>query len=132
MMALSWRFIRVWQRNRDVFFRLWHSEAPGAIAEPIIILLAMGVGLGAYVGFVDGQKYIEFIAPGIIASYAWGDDYHDVMTSRLQELGTFIEAEISGPVAYRAYVDAGPLLERELATRTGIGFVGKNTNLRPG
>ena len=70
MMALSWRFIRVWQRNRDVFFRLWHSEAPGAIAEPIIILLAMGVGLGAYVGFVDGQKYIEFIAPGIIASYA--------------------------------------------------------------
>ena len=70
MMVLSWRFIRVWQRNRDVFFRLWHSEAPGAIAEPIIILLAMGVGLGAYVGFVDGQKYIEFIAPGIIASYA--------------------------------------------------------------
>lgn len=62
--------IRVWQRNRDVFFRLWHSEAPGFIAEPIIILLAMGLGLGAYVGLVDGQKYIEFIAPGIIVSYA--------------------------------------------------------------
>ncbi len=64
------RSFRVWQRNRDVFFRLWHSEAPGFIAEPIIILLAMGLGLGAYVGLVDGQKYIEFIAPGIIASYA--------------------------------------------------------------
>ncbi|HEX74161.1 MAG TPA: ABC transporter permease [Dehalococcoidia bacterium] len=70
MRLFSWRFIRVWQRNRDVFFRLWHSEAPGSIAEPIIILLAMGLGLGAYVGLVDGQKYIEFIAPGIIASYA--------------------------------------------------------------
>jgi len=70
MKPFSWHFIRVWQRNRDVFFRLWHSEAPGAIAEPIIILLAMGLGLGAYVGMVDGQKYIEFIAPGIIASYA--------------------------------------------------------------
>jgi lipooligosaccharide transport system permease protein len=70
MKPLSWRFIRVWQRNRDVFFRLWHSEAPGFVAEPIIILLAMGLGLGAYVGLVDGQKYIEFIAPGIIASYA--------------------------------------------------------------
>ncbi len=70
MKPFSWRFIRVWQRNRDVFFRLWHSEAPGFIAEPIIILLAMGLGLGAYVGLVDGQKYIEFIAPGIIASYA--------------------------------------------------------------
>ena len=70
MKPFSWRFIRVWQRNRDVFFRLWRSEAPGAIAEPIIILLAMGLGLGAYVGMVDGQKYIAFIAPGIIASYA--------------------------------------------------------------
>ncbi len=70
MKPFSWRSIRVWQRNRDVFFRLWHSEAPGSIAEPIIILLAMGLGLGAYVGLVDGQKYIEFIAPGIIASYA--------------------------------------------------------------
>lgn len=68
--GVSWRFIRVWQRNRDVFLRLWHSEAPGFVAEPIIIILAMGLGLGAYVGLVDGEKYIEFIAPGIIASYA--------------------------------------------------------------
>ncbi|MDY6917206.1 MAG: ABC transporter permease [Chloroflexota bacterium] len=60
----------MWQRNRDVFLRLWHSEAPGFIAEPILILVAMGLGLGAYVGLVDGQSYIEFIAPGIIASYA--------------------------------------------------------------
>jgi lipooligosaccharide transport system permease protein len=70
MRLFSWRFIRVWQRNRDVFFRLWHSEAPGFVVEPIIILLAMGLGLGAYVGLVDGQRYIEFVAPGIIASYA--------------------------------------------------------------
>ena len=70
MKPFSWHFIRVWQRNRDVFFRLWRSEAPGSIAEPIIILLAMGIGLGAYVGLIDNQKYIEFIAPGIIVSYA--------------------------------------------------------------
>jgi len=70
MKPFSWRFIRMWQRNRDVFLRLWHAEAPGFVAEPIMILLAMGLGLGAYVGMVDGQRYIEFIAPGIIASYA--------------------------------------------------------------
>lgn len=70
MRLFSWRFIRIWQRNRDVFLRLWHSEAPGFIAEPIIIILAMGFGLGAYVGLVGGQSYIEFVAPGIIASYA--------------------------------------------------------------
>ncbi len=70
MMLFSWRSIRLWQRNRDVFLKLWHSEAPGFVAEPIIIILAMGVGLGAYIGFVDGQRYIEFIVPGIVASYA--------------------------------------------------------------
>ena len=70
MRPFSWRFIRVWQRNRDVFFRLWRSEAAGFVAEPIIVLLAMGVGLGAYVTLVEGQRYIEFIAPGIIAAYA--------------------------------------------------------------
>src|SRR4030042_380353 len=70
MRFFSWRFIRVWQRNRDVFFKLWHAEAPGFIIEPIIIILAMGFGLGAYVGLVDGQKYIEFVTPGIIAGYA--------------------------------------------------------------
>ena len=42
----------------------------GFIIEPVIVLLAFGVGLGAYVGVVDGQNYIEFIAPGIIAAYA--------------------------------------------------------------
>ena len=70
MKPFSWRFIRVWQRNRDVFFRLWRSQIPVMVAEPIIILLAMGLGLGTYVGLVNGQSYIEFVAPGVIAGYA--------------------------------------------------------------
>ncbi len=69
MRTFSWRFIRMWQRNRDVFLRLWHAEAPGFVAEPVLVLLAMGLGLGAFVGTVNGQKYIEYIVPGIIASY---------------------------------------------------------------
>lgn len=70
MKLFSWRFIKVWQRNRDVFFKLWHAEAPGFVIEPIIVILAMGFGLGAYVGLVDGQRYIEFVTPGIIVGYA--------------------------------------------------------------
>ena len=70
MRFFTWRFIRVWQRNRDVFFRLWHSEVPLSMAEPVILLLAFGTGMGAYIGLVNGQQYINYIAPGIIASYA--------------------------------------------------------------
>ena len=70
MRFFSWRFYRLWQRNRDVFFRLWHSEGAGAVIEPVLVLLAFGMGMGAYVNLESGQRYIEFIAPGIIAGYA--------------------------------------------------------------
>ena len=70
MRFFSWRFYRLWQRNRDVFLRLWHSEGAGAVIEPILVLLAFGMGMGAYVNLESGQRYIEFIAPGIIAGYA--------------------------------------------------------------
>ena len=70
MRCFSYRSVRVWQRNRDVFLKLWKSEVPGVLAEPLFILLAIGVGLGTYVAIEDGQRYIEFIAPGIVAAYA--------------------------------------------------------------
>ena len=70
MKLFSWRFFRVWQRNRDVFIRLWPAEVPGMIIEPVFILLAMGIGMGAYIGMVEGQRYIDYVAPGIIAGYA--------------------------------------------------------------
>jgi epoxyqueuosine reductase len=64
-----------------------------------------------------------------IASYALGDDYHDVLPGRLRRLGEFIEAQVGAPVPNRWYTDTGPLLERELAQRAGLGWIGKNTCL---
>jgi len=69
MSWISYRSLRVWQRNRDVFLKQWRSEAPGFVIEPFLVLLAMGVGLGTYVALEDGQRYVEFIAPGIVAGY---------------------------------------------------------------
>jgi lipooligosaccharide transport system permease protein len=66
---VSYRSLRVWQRNRDVFLKQWRSEAPGFVIEPFLVLLAMGVGLGTYVALEGGQKYVDFIAPGIVAGY---------------------------------------------------------------
>jgi lipooligosaccharide transport system permease protein len=70
MKMFSWRFYRVWQRNRDVFFRLWHFEMPISFVEPVLLLLAFGLGLGAFMGLINGEQYINFIAPGMIAAYA--------------------------------------------------------------
>ena len=66
---------------------------------------------------------------GKVAAYAWGDDYHDVLVERLQALATFIQAQAGQPVNCRWYTDSGPLLERDLAQRAGLGWTGKNTCL---
>lgn len=63
-----------------------------------------------------------------VARYAQGDDYHDVMLPRLRRLGDRIERSFPG-TRTRSYVDTGPLLERELAQRAGLGRIGKNTML---
>ncbi|MBI2855353.1 MAG: ABC transporter permease [Chloroflexi bacterium] len=70
MMLPTLRAARVWQRNRDVFLRLWKTEVGGMIAEPVVMLTALGFGLGAYVESIEGKSYAQFVAPGIIASYA--------------------------------------------------------------
>ena len=66
---------------------------------------------------------------GPIARYARGDDYHDVMRARLRELHAALEKELGAPFAGRPYVDTGPILERDLARRAGLGWFGKNTML---
>jgi epoxyqueuosine reductase len=66
---------------------------------------------------------------GPIARYARGDDYHDVMESKLRALHARLELEVERPIAGKPYVDTGPLLERDLARRAGLGWFGKNTNL---
>lgn len=66
---------------------------------------------------------------GRIARYARYDDYHDIIGERLKSLTEFIN-EIGGPATRSLwYVDTGPLLERDLAQRAGLGFIGKHTNL---
>ncbi|HXF86576.1 MAG TPA: tRNA epoxyqueuosine(34) reductase QueG [Anaerolineales bacterium] len=66
---------------------------------------------------------------GKIASYAWGEDYHLILPARMKELVRFIEEQVGGPIKSRWYTDTGPILERDLAQRAGIGWIGKNTCL---
>lgn len=66
---------------------------------------------------------------GIIARYAQHADYHDILAEKLKELTTFVTT-LGGPETSSLwYVDTGPLLERDLAQRAGLGFAGKHTNL---
>ncbi len=64
-----------------------------------------------------------------VASYARGADYHDLLPARMRGLVQFIEAQVGRPIKSRWYTDTGPILERDLAQRAGIGWIGKNTCL---
>jgi epoxyqueuosine reductase len=64
--------------------------------------------------------------PGRIARYAWGDDYHEMMLEKLEQLSAFL-TDLGG--TQKCYVDTGPVLERDHAAEAGIGWHGKSTML---
>ncbi len=66
---------------------------------------------------------------GQISRYAWGDDYHELIRQRLSELTEFIKQTAEGELKTRICVDTAPIIEREYAQKSGIGWIGKNTNL---
>jgi epoxyqueuosine reductase len=73
------------------------------------------------------QKQSDTTAPKI-AMYALGEDYHIVVRERLELLLAYIRSE-AGDVNGRCFVDSAPVLEKAWAQRSGVGWVGKNTNL---
>ncbi len=84
---------------------------------------------GAVSAIVVGLDYGGREASGPVARYARGDDYHDVMWRMLDTLHAWIGSAVGSAVAGKSYVDTGPILERDLARRAGLGWFGKNTNL---
>ena len=85
------------------------------------------VGISYYVPEEDGQGSADL--DGKVARYSWGDDYHKVMKERLRALVEALSGSLGRPVRARWYVDDGPMLDRAVAQRGGIGWFGKNTNI---
>jgi epoxyqueuosine reductase len=84
---------------------------------------------GATSAVVVGMNHGGAEPAGPVARYARGDDYHDVMIQKLNALHAWLAEHVGAPVRGKAYVDTGPILERDLARRAGLGWFGKNTNL---
>lgn len=82
------------------------------------------VGLAYEAGVVPAERL-----RGQVARYARNRDYHSIIKARLRQLADRLSETVGRPVASRPCVDTAPVLERELAERAGLGFVGKNTLL---
>jgi epoxyqueuosine reductase len=115
-------------RNRD------KRRFPARLAEPpsapfrSIIVLAVD-----YHRFDLSPDILNNPGRGILARYAWGDDYHEIIRPLLHTLDGFLRAQTGRTTLGKALVDSGPVLERDWAQRASVGFFGKNTCLiRPG
>jgi len=100
-LEISLRFWEVFRRHLMVFNKYWHSNVMFYFLEPLLYLLALGIGLGIYITEVEGLSYLEFIAPGILASSAmWATTFECSYNSfiRLEVQKTY-HAIVTTPVS---------------------------------
>ncbi|MEM7303965.1 MAG: tRNA epoxyqueuosine(34) reductase QueG, partial [Pseudomonadota bacterium] len=76
----------------------------------------------------DAHEVLDNADLAYISRYALGRDYHKVMRKRLQSLADKIQSRV-GEFGYRAFVDSAPVLEKAIANKAGLGWIGKHTNL---
>ena len=87
----------------------------------------ISVGMNYYSGYSRPVESSE--SRGWISRYAWGDDYHNLMKGKLEALLESIGQFRDGNIQGKAFVDSGPVLERDFAGIAGLGWIGKNTHL---
>jgi epoxyqueuosine reductase len=102
-------------------------EDPSQIIPGAQSMILLGIPYSSPVIFRPSEQ--AFPGAGRIAAYAWGKDYHLVIPPRLQFLADMIKKIIGIDLESKMYTDTGPILERDLAQRAGLGWIGKNTNL---
>lgn len=134
----GWRFFPVWQRNRDVFFRQWKAEVLAPTIEPIVTLLGLGLGLGAYVELGGNRDYVQFLAPGMLMVFPmFGAMFEALFGSyfRMDQHGTYhaIQATpvrpeeiVLGDIAWaasRMALNTGLVLVTLLILTPWLGFI---------
>ena len=76
----------------------------------------------------SATQLLDHESRAYVSRYALGRDYHKVLRGRLRDLARRIEAQI-GPFGHRVFVDSAPVLEKAIAEKAGVGWIGKHTNL---
>ena len=101
------------------------KEDPRNLLPQTLSMVALGCN------YNTGNPSPETEDPSLarISRYAWGDDYHEIIHSKLKTLENYLCNELNVVNHTRSFVDSGPVLEREVAQRAGLGWFGKHSNL---
>jgi epoxyqueuosine reductase len=106
----------------------WMARDPEMRAEPRKLFPAARSVIVVAKNYYTSAKHMDDPATGKVSRYAWGDDYHEVMGSKLRSLLGWIKEDV--PTAEgKVCVDIQPMMDKAWAARAGLGWIGKHTNL---
>jgi len=109
---------------------LKRSDALGKRKDPRNIMESVQTVLILAMPYFPPDQLVETKHNPLIASYAYGKDYHYVIPDQLKKFINWLEMELKPfSIEYRIYTDTGPILERSLAVASGLGWIGKNSCL---
>ena len=119
---------RVWQRNATIFRKYWKTALLPNLFEPLLYLAALGLGLGAFIqaGGVGGQSYVQYIAPGLLASNAmFAASFESTFNTYVKmKIERVYDAIVTTPVNVEDVVAAEYLWAGTRAALYGTGFLG--------
>ena len=120
-----------WLQHKRHGEMAWMERNASKRIAPELVLPAVRSVISLAISYYlpNRQSAIGNPQSGLIARYARFTDYHDVLAEKLKALTTFSNELGGANTRSLWYVDTGPILERDLAQRAGIGFVGKHTNV---
>lgn len=119
-------FLRAWIGDGRHGEMAWMARAPERREQPELLLPGAKAVVSVAVNYQSGGAASTSPEVGRISRYAWGEDYHDVLKERLQELARYI-GTLGG--AAKACVDTSAVLEKPWAQAAGLGWQGKHSNL---
>ncbi|MCL6637836.1 MAG: tRNA epoxyqueuosine(34) reductase QueG [Alicyclobacillus sp.] len=103
--------------------KAWLPEAESVVAAAIAYLTREGKALARS---HPGGSRAAAGSYGVMSVYTYGQDYHQVLAERLQVLAEKLQERLGRPLRWRVAVDTSPLVDRRVAERAGLGWVGKN------
>src|SRR5688572_13920707 len=106
----------------------WMARDPEMRTDPHKLLPDARSVIVVAKNYYTGSKHTDDPATGKVSRYAWGDDYHEVVGSRLHSMLSWIKAEIPDAEG-KVCIDIQPIMDKAWAVRAGLGWIGKHTNL---
>ncbi len=122
------RRLQEWLGHKYHASMKWMEREMEKRVDPCLVFPQAKSVVCVAMNYYSPEQHSDNPERGKISRYAWGDDYHLIMAERLEKLLSFITSEIP-EVTGKLYVDTGPVMDKVWAVRSGIGWMGKHTNV---